>query len=230
LRTNPKDGLTYAWIPPGTFTMGCSTGDPDCFPDEKPAHPVTLTAGFFLSRTEVTVRAYKRFADIPDSAANGLNEDSGQMPAVDVTWAEAASYCKWAGGRLPTEAEWEYAARAGSSAPLPGDPDQTAWYEANSLGSSHPVGMKLANRFGLFDMSGNVWEWVNDWYAPAYDAQTAAIDPQGPPSGQMRVLRGGSWLNPRTLIRASDRARSDPEVRFNYFGFRCVWTPTPPQR
>lgn len=233
VRKNPKDDLTYIWVPPGTFTMGCSVADRDCFADENPAHPVTLSSGFWMSRTEVTVRAYKRFAGLPVTPVSEAGNDpvhtqdgSDQMPAVDVTWPEAADYCRWAGGRLPTEAEWEYAARARSSAPRYADADQIAWYEANSLESSHPVGQKQANAFGLFDVLGNVWEWVGDWYSPTYYSQSPATDPPGPASGQMRVLRGGSWLNPDNLIRASDRARSDPEVRFNYFGFRCVWIPT----
>jgi formylglycine-generating enzyme required for sulfatase activity len=224
---NAKDGLEYVWIPPGSFTMGCSRGDHDCFAEENPAHSVTLTKGFWLSRTEVTVRAYRQFAGIPEAAASASSPAAAvrEMAAVDVTWEEAAAYCAWAGGRLPTEAEWEYAARSGSEAPRYGDPDRIAWYEGNSLGTSHAVGQREANAFGLFDMLGNVWEWVADWYAADYYAASPATDPAGPTSGRMRVLRGGSWLNPESLVRASDRARSDPDVRFNYFGFRCVGPP-----
>lgn len=225
LRTanNPKDGLEYVWIPPGTFTMGCSRGDHGCFAEENPAHSVTLSKGFWLSRTEVTVGAYRRFAGISGAGSETPSQAAAdEMPAVDMTWDEATAYCAWSGGRLPTEAEWEYAARAGSEAPRYGDVNRIAWYEGNSLGSSHAAGRREANVFGLFDMLGNVWEWVADWYAADYYAVSPATDPAGPATGRMHVLRGGSWLNPESLVRASDRARSDPDVRFNYFGFRCV--------
>ena len=194
--------------------MGCSPGDNECYDDEKPPHQVTITKGFWLGQTEVTVGAYKRFAGAtgrqmppePDFSGRPLNPGWGDeaMPIVDVTWDDAQAYCSWAGGRLPTEAEWEYAARAGSTAARYGDLDEIAWYADNSgrqrLDSAriwnedqvnygkrlnengngmHEVGQKRANGFGLYDMLGNVWEWVNDWYDENYYQNSPSQDPQG---------------------------------------------------
>jgi formylglycine-generating enzyme required for sulfatase activity len=220
-RRNPKDGLVYVWVPGGTFMMGCSPGDMECFSDEKPSHPVTLSRGFWIGKTDVTVDAYETFAGIAEAKTDSMRT----MPIVDVTWDEALQYCRWAGGRLPTEAEWEYAARAGSSGVRYGDIDDIAWFEGNSSNSSHPTAQKKENGYGLFDMLGNVWEWVNDWYDGNYYSAGPQIDPGGPVTGTMRVLRGGSWLNFPNLIRFSDRGRSEPDARFNYFGMRCVWAP-----
>jgi formylglycine-generating enzyme len=221
---NPQDGLVYVWIPPGSFLMGCSDGDNECFAEENPRHRVTLSHGFWIGQTEVTVAAYEKFAEITTplvSADGGANLDN--MPIADVTWDEAHDYCKWAGGRLPTEAEWEYAARGRNTKARYGDLDAIAWYEKNSRGASHPVAERIGNGFELFDMLGNIWEWVNDWYDGSYYSGSPELDPVGPQSGKMRVLRGGSWLNPEKLARLSDRGRSEPDARFNYFGMRCVW-------
>ncbi len=229
-KRNPPDELHFVWIPPGTFTMGCSAGDKECFSEELPAHPVTISKGFWIGQTEVTVRAYERFAGIPQAgrplpaatkpAEHRVSEDS--MPIVLVTWDEARDYCKWAGGRLPTEAEWEYAARGGSTGARYGKLDEIAWYQKNSGDTIHEVSQKIANGFGLFDMLGNAWEWVNDWYEGTYYSVSPGLDPQGPASGMMHVLRGGSWMNSSNLLRLSDRGRSKADLRFNYFGVRCV--------
>jgi formylglycine-generating enzyme required for sulfatase activity len=238
VKNNPQDGLPYVWIPAGSFTMGCSAGDDQCFSEEKPAHQVSISKGFWIGQTEVTIAAYEKFAGITFagttedrtiSANNPLSltrdqHDAQSMPVVNVTWDEASDFCKWAGGRLPTEAEWEYAARAGSSTSRYSEIDDIAWYEKNSGNTSHQVGQKRANQFGLFDMLGNAWEWVNDWYDGKYYASSPELDPAGPATGQMHGLRGGSWLNNSKLLRASDRGRSISDLRFNYFGLRCVLT------
>ena len=225
VRENPKDGLKYVWIPSGTFQMGCSPGDNECEDYEKPSHQVTISKGFWMGQTEVTVGAYKRFAaatgrrmgDAPSYISGWGNED---MPIVDVTWYDAQAYCRWAGGRLPTEAEWEYAARAGSREARYASLDEVAWYSANSGSQTHPVGEKRANGFGLYDMLGNVWEWVNDWYDKHYYQNSPSQDPSGPASGSLRVLRGGAWVVDPRNVRVSLRFGYNPGFRSGV-GFRC---------
>ena len=257
VKTNPDDGQTYVWIPPGEFQMGCSPGDNECCDDEKPPHKVTISRGFWLGETPVTVGAYRRFAEAtgvsmpaePTIGKRKLNPQWSDLeqPVVGVTWEEARSYCEsWAKGRLPSEAEWEWAARAGSTAARYGALDAIAWSADNSgnqrldsvrawekdaacdavkyLGilekngnRIHRVREKQPNAWGLYDMLGNVWEWISDWYQEDYYWKLT-----GPPSGTMRVLRGGSWdFSPRH-IRASDRSMDGPEVRSDVIGFRCA--------
>jgi len=226
VRENSEDGLKYVWIPPGTFKMGCSPGDDGCRENEKPPHTVKLSKGFWIGQTEVTVSAYKRFA-----AATGRPMPSGpnfhggwvsdRMPIVYVSWNDAYDYCAWAGGRLPTEAEWEYAARGGSAEPRYGNLDEIAWVLNNSGAHPHEVAQKLANRFGLNDTLGNVIEWVSDWYDPNYYRHSPPRDPSGPASGQLRVLRGGSWGIIPGDVRVSVRYSFAPTQTFNDSGFRC---------
>jgi formylglycine-generating enzyme required for sulfatase activity len=225
-RESPRDGLKYVWIPPGTFMMGCSPGDNECANHEKPSHQVTITKGFWIGQTEVTVGTYKRFAaatgrQMPDAPSfkNGWANDD--MPIVNVTWDDAHDFCTWAGGRLPTEAEWEYAARGGSTAARYGPIDEVAWYSKNSGDQAHAVGQKGANGFGLFDTLGNVWEWVNDWYDQKYYKNSPAQDPPGPASGQYRVLRGGCWFFDAGFARVSARSRISPGGRWAFNGVRC---------
>jgi len=222
VRENPKDGLKYVWIPPGTFMMGCSPRDNDCTDAEKPAHQVTITKGFWMGQTPVTVGAYKRFAAATGRQMPGVPWPNDAMPVVNVDWNDAHDYCTWAGGRLPTEAEWEYAARAGSTEARYGPIDEVAWYSGNSGGQTHEVAQKRANRFGLHDMLGNVWEWVNDWDDQSYYQNSPSQDPSGPASGQIRVLRGGSWSGLPRGVRVSLRVRNDPAGRDNTFGVRCA--------
>ena len=256
VRVNPKDGLKYVRIPPGSFQMGCSPGDTQCPDAEKPPHQVTITKGFWLGQTEVPVGAYKRFAaatggQMPPEPVWGrpLNPSwrDAAMPIVDVTWDDAQAYCSWAGGRLPTEAEWEYAARAGSTGARYRDLDEVAWYAGNSgrqqLDSEriwkegdvnygkrlnengngiHEVGQKPANGFGLYDVLGNVSEWVNDWYDEKYYQSSPSQDPGGPASGHDRVDRGGSWKDYSGDVYVSGRERSTLGYRGTNVGVRCV--------
>jgi formylglycine-generating enzyme required for sulfatase activity len=235
---NPKDGLTYVWIPADSFKMGAVPGDSEARDWEKPRHRVTISKGFWLCRTEVTVEAYEKFCAAtgrampppPDFNPNWQDKDH---PIVNVTWDDAVAYCQWAGGRLPTEAEWEYAARAGT---------ETVYWWGNSyrqgmancnekegevpggvyLKKTTPVGHYPANAWGLYDMLGNVWEWCADWYDDRYYASSPATDPKGPANGLSRAVRGGSWYSFPTSLRVSFRNWSGPSFREDNIGFRCV--------
>jgi formylglycine-generating enzyme required for sulfatase activity len=215
-RANKKDGLSYVFIPPGTFQMGCSAGDSQCDSDENPAHEVSITKGFWIGQTDVTQDAWKKVVNTDPSHFKG-----GQLPVDSVTWNDAVKYCETTGGRLPTEAEWEYAARAGSTSARYGELDAIGWYRTNSGNSTHAVGGKQPNRFGLYDMLGNVWEWVQDDYGP-YGNETQTNPLAQIKEAPYKVARGGSWnVNPQ-YVRTSFRYRLEPSSRFNFIGFRCV--------
>jgi len=213
---NPQDGLTYVWIGPGNFVMGCSKGDDNCLDDEDPAHTVTITKGFWIGQTPVTQAAYRKVMNTNPSSFHG-----DQLPVDSVTWDEAESYCKSIDMRLPTEAEYEYATRAGTAGRRYAALDSIAWYMDNSGGTTHNVAQKQPNPAGLYDMLGNVTEWVSDWFEPWYDGMTV-VDPVGAVRGQWKMVRGGSWNNDRSDIRASMRSAYSPEMRSNEFGFRCA--------
>jgi formylglycine-generating enzyme required for sulfatase activity len=199
-RVNPRDGLTYVWIPPGKFTMGCSPGDSECRDDEKPAREVTIAEGFWLGQTPVTQEAFERVMGTNPSRFGGP-----RLPVESVDWNQAKDYCEKIGGRLPTEQEWEYAARAGTTGARYGSLDAVAWYDDNSGGTTHPVGLKQVNAFGLYDMLGNVWEWTSSDYDP-----------------KAKVVRGGSWGGNARAVRASYRGGDGPAYRSRILGFRCV--------
>jgi hypothetical protein len=202
VKVNPKDGLDYRWIPPGTFMMGCSPGDQECNDDEKPPKRVTISKGFWLGESEVTQAAYQKVTGQNPSHFKGAD-----LPVESVTWDEACAYCRAVGGRLPKEAEWEYAARAGTTGARYGELDRVAWDTYNSGYQTHPVKQKEPNAWGLFDMLGNVWEWVEDLY----------------PETQERTLRGGSWYKYSRGLRESARTRNEPSWRLPANGFRCAW-------
>ncbi len=214
-KANPLDGLKYISVGPGTFMMGCSPDDKKCGVDEKPAHEVTITKGFRMGETEVTQAAYERVTGNNPSTFKGA-----ALPVDSVNWLQADSYCKAVGMRLPTEAEWEYAARGGASAPTYGDLDQIAWWVSNGEDKPHEVAQKQPNAYGLYDMIGNVTEWTADWYAPY--PNVSVKDPSGPTEGQLRTFRGGGWRASAASVRASMRFARPPRFKANNSGFRCV--------
>ena len=215
--TNSKDGLRYVWIPPGQFTMGCSPGDLECRNDEKPPHLVIITKGYWMGQTPVTQEAWEKVMGTNPSHFKGP-----KLPVEQVTFDESAAYCVAIGGHLPTEAQWEYAARAGGAEPRYGDMDAIAWTGKNSGGTTHPVGQKQPNAWGLYDMIGNVCQWTMDWWG-AYSGG-GQIDPEGPGASGGRAVRGGSWLHGQTVwFRASSRyGQGTNNFRWNNLGLRCV--------
>jgi len=236
LWVNPKDGLTYVGIPAGSFRMGCTKGDSECYGNEKNDHDVTLTHGFWMGQTEVTFAAYSKKADphaTPDQYS-GRAKVGPQYPVFNVTWQDAADYCRWSlgsRGGLPTEAQWEYAARSTAKySPRYGPLADIAWIDSgNRTQTSHEVKQLRPNAWGLYDMLGNVWEWTNDWYVQDYP-KTPQADPTGPSSGDQRwffgptrVVRGGGWVSSGRGARASDRDTDAwPGDRVVDIGFRCV--------
>ena len=225
-KVNPRDGLTYVWIAPGTFQMGCSSDDSECQDNEKPAHTVTLTTGFWMGQTEVTQGAYKTVVGKSPSHFKGGN----QAPVDSVWWDDARTYCEAVGMRLPTEAEWEYAARGGKPVPRYAPLAEAAWFSENSGGTSQEVARKVPNAFGLYDMLGNVWEWVADGYGPY--SPTDATDPKPTQTADQHVLRGGSCFHDATLTRASTRGwgGSGRLGRPNDYGFRCASASFSPEK
>jgi formylglycine-generating enzyme required for sulfatase activity len=219
---NPVDEEKYVWIAPGSFTMGCSPGDDQCSDDEKPAHPVDIEKGFWLGQTEVTIGAYKKFA-----AKHALKVPAGEanFPMTGLRWAKAKEYCAAIGGRLPTEAEWEFAARAGSPQAYNGMPSKVSWFDENSGDTRHPVGGKLPNAFGLYDMLGNAREWVLDRYYKKYYLDSPATGPnvdQPLASNSTAVVRGGFWGSDAKSVRVSHRAEQEPDAVDDTIGFRCA--------
>lgn len=220
-------------IPAGTFLMGSPDSDINKKADEK-QHEVTVSA-FKMSKYEVTFEQYDKFC-----RATGREKPAdegwgrGKRPVINVSWDDAAAFAEWLGCRLPTEAEWEYAARGGTTTPfytgeyltskqanfdenLPFD--DSAKVECNNM--TVPVGSYLPNDFGLYDMHGNVWEWCNDWYGE-YPAE-AVTNPQGAASGEGRVLRGGGWFRGSLACRSANRSRSvSPDVKNYRIGIRLV--------
>ncbi len=236
-------GIEMLLIPPGTYDMGCSASNLyGCGDAEKPVHPVTITQPFYMSRTEVT---QAQWTAVMGSNPSSFQTASAQVPASEgpnrpveqVSWNTIQGFLSATGMRLPTEAEWEYAYRAGTTTAFHGWAGQPAgtnddtlvgsiaWYASNSSGRTRPVGGKAANGFGLHDMAGNVWEWVGDWYGSAYYASSPLEDPQGPTSGSNRVLRGGSWVIVAYYVRSSFRVDDTPGSTGNHIGFRVARAP-----
>ena len=224
---NPLDGASMVYIPAGDFIMGSDA--PSANPDERPAHTVTLDA-FWLYQTEVTNAQYH--CCITEGACEGslsrYPEDN--LPAVNVNWFDAQAYCQWAGGDLPTEAQWEKGARGTDERPFPwGDVFPTCdlanfinCYQSKEIAvGSLPGG---ASPYGALDMAGNVWEWVRDWYDPEFYGVSPNSNPTGPVEveEEFRVQRGGSFENDPDMLYVSIRSRSGPEKSDYRKGFRCV--------
>lgn len=209
-----------AEIPAGAFMMGSPEQEKEGGDDQHPRHEVYLDA-FRMDKDLVTAAQYRKFSqETRRKMQPQPSESTDEHPVVMVTWDDAAGYCRWAGKRLPTEAEFEKAAHGvGDDKRALGD---NAWYDANSDGQTHPVGQKKANQYGLYDMTGNVSEWVADWYDGYYYRNSPKRNPQGPPSGIKRVLRGGSCLFSAEWNRAAFRSASDPQKVFPTRGFRCA--------
>jgi formylglycine-generating enzyme required for sulfatase activity len=219
---------------PASSLMGSTDSDPDARADEKPQHTVYLDA-YWIDKTEVTAAQYQRCVDsgvcsAPKAGAlctYGAN-DKSDHPVNCVDWSQAAAYCQWAGRRLPTEAEWEKAARGVDGRIYPwGDqsPDAALANFNEKVGrTTTPVGSYPAgvSHYGALDMAGNVWEWTADWFYDTYYAKSPHENPTGPGPGFERVLRGGAWFNSANFVRAAYRGRNTPDSRNDYVGFRCA--------
>lgn len=219
-------GRQFVKISPGEFLMGCSTNDTECRGEEKPTHRVRLTKGFEMGKYEVTQAAWRSVMGSNPSHFKGNNR-----PVESVSWNDAQAFIGKLNAhqdgyryRLPTEAEWEYAARAGTKGAYAGSLSALAWYDQNSGEQTHPVGQKQPNAWGLYDMHGNVWEWVQDWYDFKLGTGDTVVDPVGPSEGQGRVLRGGSIFCGRLRgnPRVSARIGNGQDQRNIAMGFRLV--------
>ncbi|MEK6647189.1 MAG: formylglycine-generating enzyme family protein [Candidatus Firestonebacteria bacterium] len=218
-------GIEFVFIPAGSFFMGASDSDLDAGINEKPQHKVKIS-GFWMGKYEVTQEQYKTIMGNNPSYFEGKNR-----PVEQVGWNSANEFCEKFSKkygiecRLPTEAEWEYACRAGTTTKyywgdkISGD---YCWYDANSNREMHPVGQKKPNRWGLYDMTGNVWELCNDWFDDKYYEKSPKDNPKGPDTGYYKVFRGGSWYSIANGNRSAYRNWSSPDDRNDKVGFRCV--------
>jgi formylglycine-generating enzyme required for sulfatase activity len=234
-------------VPAGTYEVGCTAGQSGCENDEQPSHRVKLTRSVLVMETEVTQGLWQA---VMGSNPSGFSRCGAECPVEQVSWEDAVGFANalsardglepcytvsgstvsWpkgvacTGWRLPTEAEWEVAARGGVDARYAGggEPDALGWTSGNSGGQTHPVKQKAANGYGLYDMSGNVWEWVWDWYGPY--SSGAQVDPAGPLSGPGRVHRGGSWYYVAARARVAYRDGNPPGIRNRNLGVRLLRT------
>jgi formylglycine-generating enzyme required for sulfatase activity len=225
VRVTAKGGVELVAIPGGKFLMGSPPEEEGRYDDEGPVHEVTLSP-FWIGRYPVTNEEYGRYLKENPSAREpeswrDRRFNQARQPVVGVSWNEAAAFAAWAGCRLPTEAEWEYACRAGTTGPrYAGNLDAIAWHSGNSQGKLHAVGTKASNGWGLADMLGNVFEWCADWDGP-YDG-AAVTNPTGSEKGRERVRRGGSWILPARSCRSACRRGWQPDDRSHLLGFRLA--------
>lgn len=201
-RINSVDGLPYVWIEPGSYFTGCVPRDSECIGRERPWQRIVIEKGFWIGRTEVTQTAYQRVMISNPSRYRGSD-----LPVEQVDWDSAQRYCTAVGMRLPTESEWEFAALGGTDEPRYGPLDSIAWYDSNSNDQTHAVGQKIPNAYGLFDMLGNVWEWVS---APSVTAT------------DRRIMKGGSFYNVARNLRVPERETPLHTMRHRNVGFRCA--------
>ena len=235
-------GMKLVLIPKGTFQMGSPIEEAGADDDEE-QHQVTISKDYYLGVTEVTQGQYEKVMGTNPSYFQKRvirKSDSSMYPVEQVSWEDAVEFCKRlsdlpeekAAGRvyrLPTEAEWEYACRAGSKTAYSfGEGSKSlgdyAWFDGNSNNQTHPVGEKKANAWGLYDMHGNVWEWCSDWYGDY--PKGAVSDPVGPREGSVRVFRGGGWYNGAADCRSAVRFWNGPSSRNDYGGFRVALSPS----
>ena len=233
---NPQDGLTYVWIPPGEFMMGCVADDRECRDAfEEPRHKVNVD-GFWMSTTEITVAAFKKYCS-EEGKTMPTVQDGDDRPVGIIDWQLAGDYCRWAGGRLPTEAEWEYAARGGRSdksypwgndSPIcaPGEQNGALFKDNGNclyIRGGMPVASYEANGYGLYDMAGGVAEWCSDWL-DRYDPGVAnnPTGPEKPGNYKSRVIRGGSASSSELFLRVSARDGGKEDHTRRYLGIRCA--------
>lgn len=225
LKEYKTDVGTFVQIPSGVFEMGTNGGRAS----EEPAHTVRITKPFQIGKYEATQAQWQALMGDNPSYFKGEN-----LPVEQVSWEDVQQFIKKLNAkkdgytyRLPTEAEWEYACRAGSKGDYAGNLDEMAWYKENSGNKTHPVGQKKANAWGLYDMHGNVWEWCNDWYGgDYYMVGKPGADPTGPSTGQFRAYRGGGYDVDASLLRSARRDRALPTIPTPSLGFRLVRTPS----
>ena len=225
---------TMVGIPGGGFQRGSRPGDPGHRPEQAPVRTVDV-APFFIDRTPVTAAQFQRFLEAtghrrpPGWSTFNDPQQAPHRPVVYVNWHEARAYARWCGKQLPTEAQWEKAARGPDRRPYPwGDapPDsRRAWYGERS--EPRPVATLPdgTSPYGVLGMAGNVFEWVADWFDPDYYQRAPNTAPQGPPTGSRRVLRGGSYAHPAFALHCATRGRYRPDARRANHSFRCVWSP-----
>jgi formylglycine-generating enzyme required for sulfatase activity len=228
---DPTTGMEFIFVKGGCYDMGDTFGDGES--DEKPVHKVCIS-DFYIGQYEVTQGQWKT---IMGSNLSDFSFCGDTCPVEMISWNDTQEFIQKLNSktgksyRLPTEAEWEYAARSGGKkekyAGTSSDSELSsyAWYNFNSDNETHPVGKKKPNGIGIYDMSGNVYEWCQDWFSSDYYKNKPRNNPQGPSSDSKRVFRGGSWLNEPQLLRASDRNDDDPSIRHRRIGFRLVRTP-----
>ena len=221
--------MTFCWCPAGDFLMGSPETEYGRLSDYEDQVHVTLTKGFWMAKTEVTQAQWRAVMGNNPSHFNG-----DDLPVETVSWDDAQGFIKKVNSSgvmpsgwkmaLPTEAQWEYACRAGETGPYSGGAiEQVAWHDENSGDKTHPVGTKKSNAWGLHDMHGNVWEWCADWYGGELSGGT---DPSGPSSGVYRVFRGGSWGSLAAFCRAAFRNWFNPGDRYFGLGFRPALVPS----